>query len=106
MKNRGQLRITKELVHKMFGFPEFVRIEGITLDPVRDIVHVVIGSEEPREGYTFPTQEAAIPQDMYDTSVQACITQAEWETYKKVRNALAGVKEGEGVPLDPEDTES
>ena len=56
MANKGKIRLTKPALLKLMHLPENVDLADINLDVERDIVSLVLTSNEPVEGLTFSTQ--------------------------------------------------
>lgn len=89
-KNRGIMRVTKELLSTRLLIPEDVHVDGIDFDTQREIVHVNLSTPEPKEDWTFPTLEGYEPQSVTGSiwEYPNSITAEEYATYEKVRSFL------------------
>jgi hypothetical protein len=57
-KHRGSIRMTAEMLKKALGLPEEVEIVNVSFDAKREIVDMLLRSNEEVKHLTFPTGES------------------------------------------------
>lgn len=95
--------MTSELLHTVLGLPDEVRVSGVSFDNSREIVKIHLASDQEVQDITFPTGEAQEAPDVFYSSFTDNAIEYHYKIYERIRNLLAGVEEGDGIPPDESD---
>lgn len=58
-RNMGKIRLTYDWLHMLFGLPSSVQVKNVYLDEARELINIVLQSQDPVRGLTYTRAEGA-----------------------------------------------